>query len=243
MPDCTVRRHACFSVATLNLHCGRGTDGSRFDIVAACASLDADVVALQEQSGPPGGPSAAAMIAAELGYWQYETTLSDRIDDSSGRWIEASEPSGGTWGLAVLTRFPIIRTADVALGQARRDPVRQAQVVTLGVGDFEIRVVNAHLTNRAPASLQQLCRLRQLLATDAERATVALGDFNVPGCLASAVTRYNPASRAPTWPARRPLLRLDNVLTQGCDVAASAVTVVHVGSDHRAIRAEVRPLS
>lgn len=212
-------------------------------MVAACALLDADVVALQEQTGPPGGPSAATTIAAELGYWLYETTLTDRIDDSSGHWIEASRPSGGTWGLAMLTRLPIIGTADVALGQARRDPERRAQVVTLAVDHTAIRIVNAHLTNRVPASLQQLCRLRQLLAADTGAPTVALGDFNVPACVAAAVTGYHAISHAPTWPARRPLFRLDSVLTLGCAVTASAPTVVHVGSDHRAVRAEVRPLT
>lgn len=232
---------ALLSVATLNLHWGRGADGLRFDVVAACASLDADVVALQEQTGPPSGPSAAATIAAALGYRRYETTLSDRIDDSAGCWIGASGPSGGTWGLATLTRLPIIQTANVALGQARRDPERRAQVVTLAVGQSAIRIVNTHLTNRAPASLQQLCRLRQLLAADTDAATVALGDFNIPGRLAAAVTGYDAVSRVPTWPAQRPRLRLDNVLTRG--FAAATATVVHVGSDHRAVRAEVRQLT
>lgn len=241
-PELSARHSASLSVATVNLHWGRGADGKRFDVVAACASLHADVVALQEQTGPPGGPSAAAMVAAELGYHRYETTLSDRIDDSVGRWIGASEPSGGTWGLATLTRLPIVRTADVALGQARRDPERRAQVVTLAIGESAVRIVNTHLTNRAPASLQQLRRLRQLLAADPDVATVVLGDFNVPGRLA-VVVGYDVVSRAPTWPARRPLLRLDNVLTRGCAVAAAKATVVHVGSDHRAVRAEVRPVT
>lgn len=231
------------SVATLNLHWGRGADGSRFDIVAACALVDADVIALQEQTGPPGGPSAATVIAAELGYWRYETTLSDRIDDSAGRWIGASGPSGGTWGLATLSRLPVIQTADVALGRGRRDPKRLAQVLMLSVGGSTIRIVNAHLTNRAPASLRQLHRLRQLLDADRGTVTIALGDFNVPGFIAAAVTGYDPVSRAPTWPARRPLLRLDNVLSRDCDVAAATVTVVHVGSDHRAVRSGVRLLT
>jgi endonuclease/exonuclease/phosphatase family metal-dependent hydrolase len=230
-------------VATLNLHWGRGPSGTRFDVVSACASLDADVIGLQEQTGRPGGSSAAARIAEELGYQHYETVLSDRFDDSAGRWIGSAEPSGGTWGMATLTRFPIIQTADVTLGRARRDPERRAQVVLLAVGTSTIRIVNAHLINRLPASLRQLCRLRRLLAADARYPTVVLGDLNVPGFVATTVTGYETASRAPTWPTRRPMLRLDNVLIRGCVITGPSVTVTHVGSDHRAVRAEVHLLA
>jgi endonuclease/exonuclease/phosphatase family metal-dependent hydrolase len=227
-------------VATLNLHGGRGADGQRFDIAEACASLDADVIALQEQSGPPGGPGGGAAIARELGYRHYETVLSDRFDDSTGRWTEPDQPSRGTWGMATLTRLPIVRTGDVVLGQARRDPERRAQVLLLAVGQSVIRIVNTHLANRPPASLRQLRRLRRLLAAD-DHPTVMLGDLNVPGFLAAMVTGYQPASRAPTWPAPRPMLRLDNVLIRGCAVTRQTATVTHVGSDHRAVRVEVRP--
>jgi endonuclease/exonuclease/phosphatase family metal-dependent hydrolase len=242
-PDHAVPHQTSLIVATLNLHWGRGANGTRFDIVSACASLDADVIALQEQTGPPGGSSAAALIAEELGYQHYETVLSDRFDDSAGRWIGSAEPSGGTWGMATLTRLPIIRTADVTLGRARRDPERQAQVVLLAVGTSAMRIVNAHLVNRPPASVRQLYRLRRLLAADAHHPTVVLGDLNVPGFMATAMTGYETASRAPTWPARRPVLRLDNVLIRGCAVTGPSGTVTHVGSDHRAVRAEVRLLA
>lgn len=242
-PELTPCRKGWLRVATLNLHWGRGADGRRFDTVAACASLDADVLALQEQTGPPGGPSAAAAVAAQLGYRRYETVLSDRVDDSAGRWIGVHEPSGGTWGLALLTRLPIARRADVALGRARRDPERQAQVVTLAVEQSDVRIINTHLTTRAPASLQQLRRLRQLLAADPEMPTVALGDFNMPGRLVTAVTGYDAVSRAPSWPGEQPMFRLDNVLTRLCCVARGTAAVVHVGSDHRAVRADVRPLT
>ena len=244
MPYLTARCQTSLSVATLNLHWGRGADGTPFDVVAACASLDADVIALQEQTGPPGGPTAASKIATELAYWRYETALSDRVDDSTGRWLAASEQSRGTWGLATLTRLPLIRATAVTLGQGRRDPERLAQVVAVDdARGSTIRIVNAHLANRLPASLQQLRRLSWLLAADVGTVTIALGDLNVPGFIAAAMTGYDIASRAPTWPAKRPVLTLDNVLTRGCEAGSADVTVVHVGSDHRAVRAVVRPLT
>ncbi len=113
--------------------------------------------------------------------------------------------------------------------------------MAVAAGGSTIRIVNAHLANRAPASLQQLRRLRWLLAADVDTVTIALGDLNVPGFIAAAMTGYDIASRAPTRPAKRPMLRLDNVLARGCETGSVKVTVMHVGSDHRAVRAAVCP--
>ena len=59
----------------------------------------------------------------------------------SGRQSQAAAPGHGH---AHQAPEVIIRTADVALGRARRDPERQAQVVLLAVGTSAMRIVNAH---------------------------------------------------------------------------------------------------
>ncbi len=65
MPDSS---GSALTVASLNLHAGVDDRNVPFDVVGACALLDADVVVLQEVWWPHGGPSQADDIGRALGY-------------------------------------------------------------------------------------------------------------------------------------------------------------------------------
>jgi endonuclease/exonuclease/phosphatase family metal-dependent hydrolase len=67
------------AVATFNLHAGVNGWGRAFDVVSACADLDADVLVLQETWTPAGGEGLAAAVASSLGYEAHEVALSDAI--------------------------------------------------------------------------------------------------------------------------------------------------------------------
>ncbi len=82
------------TVASLNLHAGVDERNVPFDVVGACAALDADVVVLQEVWWPAGGRSQAALAADALGYRVHWATF------GTGRRFPEPEAGGeriGRW--------------------------------------------------------------------------------------------------------------------------------------------------
>ena len=82
------------TVASLNLHCGYGSLGKPFDVVAALGELDAEVICVQEAWTPTSG----------------ETVTADGADGAADRPADAAD---GTHGAAD-------RPADAADGAADR---------------------------------------------------------------------------------------------------------------------------
>jgi endonuclease/exonuclease/phosphatase family metal-dependent hydrolase len=62
-------------VANFNIHCGMDGWARRFDVTAACAEIDADVLVLEENWAPQGGRSIASRVAGDLGYELAEAEL------------------------------------------------------------------------------------------------------------------------------------------------------------------------
>ncbi len=62
-------------VANFNIHAGVDGWARPYDLTVACASLDADVLVLEENFAPDGELSAAARVAASLGYELCEVGL------------------------------------------------------------------------------------------------------------------------------------------------------------------------
>jgi endonuclease/exonuclease/phosphatase family metal-dependent hydrolase len=148
------------TVATFNVHCGVDGWGRPFDVVAACAALDADVLVMQESWTPAGGgPSTAAVVGQQLGYQVYEEQLATgRIfpphPSANHRWgprprmasvvfrldhprqrrenFDRLHPtfSLGTFGLAVLTRVPVRHREVIPLGQLKTDASRRLAIAT-----------------------------------------------------------------------------------------------------------------
>ena len=58
----------------------------------------------------------------------------------------------------------------------------------------------------------QLVRLTRRLAASTA-PTVIAGDLNMPGPVSGLAVGYSPAVHGPTYPAHRPLLQLDQMLT------------------------------
>jgi endonuclease/exonuclease/phosphatase family metal-dependent hydrolase len=81
------------SIANYNLHCGMDGWGRPYDYLAAIASLDADVIVLEEAWTPAGDESGgqAAEAAAMLGYQIVAHTLGD------GRRIRPQRGAPHTW--------------------------------------------------------------------------------------------------------------------------------------------------
>ncbi len=224
-------------LASLNTHGGRGADGRPYDLEAACRRFKADIIVLQEVWRPRSGPDLVADIAAALGT---ELLRADLVKDTNLRSFGiADEMARGRWGLATLTTMPVTGYEVVDLGRIAGDPTpRAAQLVTVELpGRGPLRIANTHLTYRLLSPVQ-LLRLVRRLDTD-NIPTVIVGDLNMPGPLTGLAAGYAPAVSGRTFPAHRPLLQLDHILTSRRVARCGGEVLPPAGSDHLPVRARL----
>ena len=225
-------------LASLNTHGGRGADGRPYDLEAACRQFKADIIVLQEVWCPHGGPDLVADIAASLGT---ELLRADLLDDTNLRSFGiADETAPGRLGLAALTTVPVTGYQVAGLGQIPGDPIpRAAQLITLDLpGRGPLRIVNTHLTYRLLSPVQLLRLVRRLIADDIP--TVIAGDLNMPGPLTGLAAGYAQAVSGRTYPAHRPLVQLDHILTSRRVAGCGGAVLPPAGSDHLPVRARLR---
>jgi endonuclease/exonuclease/phosphatase family metal-dependent hydrolase len=225
-------------LASMNLHGGRGADGTPFDVTAACRQLEADVIVLQEAWWPTGQPDQVAEAARALGAQVIRTYLA--TDTDLRRLAIAPDPRHGRWGLAVVTALPVTGYQVADLGRTPGDQVdRGAQLVTVTTpAGASLRVVNTHLTHRLLSPVQ-LVRLTRRLAAGTV-PTVIAGDLNMPGPVTGLAVGYAPAVNGRTFPAGSPLVQLDHILTGRAVRASDGQVLPPAGSDHLPIRACVQ---
>ena len=237
------------SLAGLNLHCGLDRHGRPYPVERAIASLDTDVVLVQENWRPAGGISVAAAAARACGYRILELDLVTGIPLAGLRIVRGPVPDEtGAFGLAVLSRLPWHSHTTIGLGAAGGDVVgarsAQAVQVELPTGGT-LRLANAHLTHRLAYGPQQLARLLRGLSGSTV-PTVIAGDLNMCRPTIHLARGYRPAVRGRTWPAHRPVAQIDHVLTGPGVTAVRAGVGPATGSDHLPVRARltvVQPLS
>jgi len=208
------------TVATWNLAGGRDGGGYPFDVVTACAGLDADVLALQETLTPDRS-DLAVEVAGALGYAHVVT---------------AGDPERRAH-VALLSRLPLRRRSPIALAPTPGwcGPRWAARAVVDPDG-WGVDATVVHLCHRPDAAGRQLRNLGRFLGTDGSPALL-VGDFNLWGrAVRRLLPTWNAADTGPTWPARRPRHAIDRVLQHGLEVVAASV-VDPGGSDHRAVRA------
>ncbi len=257
------------SLATFNTHLGVDGWGRPYDVVAACRSLDADVLVLQESWAPDGSPSLARRVADDLGYDLVEEPLGqgrllgpdpgadDRWGPSLGplstilhvdddpRWRQrrsGARRSGGrhgSWGLAVLVRVPARFLGVTRLRPLRRDPVRRL------VLSWEVPVGNGVLTVHGTHVSHLLqgspVHYRELSRALARggRPAVLAGDMNLWG---PAVSLQLPGWRRVVRGRTWPATRPHSQLDHvlvSGFVTGSGAVLGPLGSDHRPVRAEL----
>jgi endonuclease/exonuclease/phosphatase family metal-dependent hydrolase len=164
-----------------------------------------------------------------------ERPLSPRVLRSA-RFDEA-EP--GSWGIAVLSRLPILADEVLDLGRLPRDRVtRAALVVRVAVGSRPLTVVGTHMSHLTYGSPLHFLRLHDTLRRQADgQPSVLAGDMNLwgpPTSLFFADWRRTVSGR--TWPAWRPHSQIDHILVRGPVAASQSAVMPDFGSDHLAVR-------
>jgi endonuclease/exonuclease/phosphatase family metal-dependent hydrolase len=230
-------------VATYNIHRSRGLDRRTRPerIAAVLATIDPDIVALQEVIGPGlAGPGHAEQLGAALGMG----------------WVMAPTRELGRhqFGNVVLSRFPIREHAQLDLSWKTCEP-RGSQRVAIDVGSETcLQVYNVHLGTALLERRYQAPRLASWIQ-DRRVASpkIVLGDFNewgrglVADVLAegmASVDLYPHLKRRRTYPGFFPLLHLDHIYYLG-DIEVRRVELPRtrlalVASDHLPLVADVR---
>jgi endonuclease/exonuclease/phosphatase family metal-dependent hydrolase len=227
-------------LATLNIRHGAPSRGWRGDpdrVAAACAALAADVLALQEvdRGIPRSGRADLAKVAADAAGMEvvFAQTMAFR---------------GGQYGNALLVRGEIEDVEVVRLPGGyrfwvRREP-RNAIVATARLADHDdvaLSVAATHLSTQRWASRGQLSEVARALTARPE-PHVLMGDLNrtngeVAGHPATRLIDFVDGGE-PTFPAVKPVLRIDHIAVNGLTVEAVNAVRFPV-SDHLALVADV----
>ncbi len=238
-------RHRLITVASFNLHWGRRLRSARpYDVVDACAQLDADVLALQEVWRPDGGTSLAEQVAAALDYELHETWACRVTVDPVCRVVgHAGAPVGdGDSGQALLVRRGIAHgpvTVQPLGGFLFDDSDRAVISVELDVDGTAITVAGSHFPHLEHISPLLRWRLRRALPEPSQPAVV-MGDFNMWGWVTRFVLPgWRRAVSGATWPAPRPVFQIDHLMATPSVVVEDAEVVRAGGSDHLPIRARI----
>lgn len=230
---------ARFTITSFNALWGRSVDHAPFDLTAAVAGFDTDLIAIQEVWDPADRPGQLQEAGAELGYRTIHVPLSGSTVDPTPQITPHPAEASGTWGVALLSRLPVTATRVVDLGRLveRWDVAeRHAAIATVDVGGTTVAVAAVHLSFVVPNAAAQLRRLGGYLPTD--RPTVVVGDCNLWGPLAArALGRHRRAVRGRTWPAHRPHSQLDHILVSSDVEVIEGSVLAPAGSDHLPIRA------
>jgi len=246
-------------IATFNILHGRSLDDGRVDVgrlAAAVASLDADVLGVQEvdRDQPRSHGADLTALAAEAMGAPEHRFVAALAGTPGGTWTAATgdeQPGTAVYGVALLSRYPVTSWRVLRLPAPRaglpmplpgsrrpvwvRDEPRVAvaAVVDGPLGAFT--VCTSHLSFLPGWNAAQLRRIRRRLRALPE-PLVLMGDLNMGPWQAARVTGLRPAATAPTFPADQPRRQLDHVLVSDGLAAAGPAEAPRLPlSDHRAL--------
>jgi endonuclease/exonuclease/phosphatase family metal-dependent hydrolase len=238
------------SVASFNAHWGVDARRRRyapFDVVEATQRIDADVVVLQESWRPDDGPAHHDLVAEALGYTSITVAPMGRaVVEPEPKVVSRPDPTraagAGDWCLAVLSRLPVTATQAHPFRRLRLDPSDRFVVrVDLEVDGTIVALHGTHMAHLEMGVALHTAGLRRALVP-ADRPGVLVGDMNMWGwCISAMAPRgWRRQRGSATFPSSRPLFRIDLLLTTEAVEVVSAEVLPDLGSDHRALRAELR---
>jgi endonuclease/exonuclease/phosphatase family metal-dependent hydrolase len=191
-------------VATYNLHGAVGLDGRRITSrsLDVLRRIDAHCFALQEfvNYPVPGGGTLLEHWCQSLGM--------------TGCFAPAFSRSGRIFGNAILSRFPLLHSAeqDISAPGCRRRTVLE---VLLAIGDKSLHVTTVHLGIRARARAAQRLILLELVRQHRGDTHLLMGDFNEwhvwNHTFRMLREHFDGGPAMPTFPAIAPALALDRI--------------------------------
>lgn len=245
-------------VATFNILNGRTASDHEVDLdvfQAAIASLDADVLALQEvdRSQPRSGHADLTAEAAEAMGAVDHRFVAALSGGPGATWIAATgreHPDAAAYGISLLSRHPVSAWEVVRLPTLHtrvpmwfrgnrlpllvRDEPRVAVAAVIDTPDGALTVANTHLSFVTWWGGRQLKALMASL-NGVEHPLVLMGDLNMSPERAAAITGMRSLIDAPTFPVDAPREQLDHVLADDSSQALAAEARVMPISDHRAL--------
>ena len=224
------------TLASWNIRAGLGRDFRRRPLrtIEVISSLDADVFVLQEADfRMHPRPAALPALHGRIGPFE----VIDLTPEAVGL---------GWHGIAILKQ-PGIRVQAIQRIDLPAFEPRGAVIVDMLVRDNPVRIVGVHLGLMRGNRRKQITYLTDRLSDLGPMPTIIAGDFNewrerkgletLPGWLRT-------HSPGPTFPAGRPLLKLDKIaMSHDIGLLDSAVCSdrnAQIASDHRPIRARFR---
>ena len=251
-------------LATFNVLHGRSIEDGRVDadrFAAAIATLDADLLALQEvdrnqaRSGHLDLPEIAAAAASALA-WRFTAAA---VGTANGGWRAAvpadAERDGPAYGVVLLSRYPVsgwyefrlppapIRSPVLLPGSGRiqllRDEPRVALAARVLTPAGAFTVAATHLSFVPGWNLAQLAGLARALRR-LPAPVILLGDLNIPGTTPGRLTGWSPLARLPTYPSPQPRVQIDHVLCSGPVPPVRSAEAPRLAiSDHRPLIVEL----
>ncbi|MEV6960299.1 endonuclease/exonuclease/phosphatase family protein [Streptomyces sp. NPDC051207] len=238
-------------VATYNIHAGAGEDGV-FDLdrtARAVRDLDADVIGLQEVDVHWGPRSEfvdeARALAEKLDMRVFFAPIYD---------MDPAAPGGERrrFGVAVLSRYPVLEAENHEITRLSTQTPGSAPApapgfaeVTVNVKGSHAHVYVTHLDYRANPSVReaQVADMLRILAAD-HGPKILVGDFNAEAAAPElaplwAELRDAAPDGGGTYPAIRPVKRIDFVTVSPGITVAGARTVATDASDHRPVVADL----
>ena len=228
-------------VLTYNIHHGEGIDG-KLDlprIAQVIQEANPDVVALQEVDQVTERTGKVDQ-AAELG----------RLTGMQAVYGKAMDYQGGGYGLAVLSRWPIVQDETIPLeAPGAREPriLLLTRIQPEGKGPaFWLGSTHLDHTGEETYRLQQIQTLESAAGGKGTDPIIVAGDFNaVPESqvmtqIFQSWTDAAALDPLPTVPTRNPRRRIDYILYRPANrwkVVETQVLPEEVASDHRAVLA------
>lgn len=224
-----------FRIATYNLQKCVGLDMRRRPdrSLSVIAALSADLVVLQEvDKRLPPRPAALPHDMAEQDGW---------------RILPFGAPGGSLgWHGNTMLALPGVTVCNTWHMVLPGLEPRGAIMAEIDTAIGPLRVVGLHLGLVRRDRLLQLARIQRRLRRMPPMPTVLAGDFNEWGsaaALAAAVDDKRFAPTPPSYPAPRPVARLDRIAT--CDALIARATgahttkPAHIASDHLPVWADL----
>jgi len=249
-------------LATFNILNGRTASDDQVELGVfrdAIASLDADVLALQEvdRNQPRSGHTDLTAAAADAMGADDHRFVAALSGSPGATWIAATgreQPDSAAYGIALLSRFPVAAWEVIRLPTLHtrvpmwfrgsrlptmvRDEPRVAVAALVDTPNGPLTVANTHLSFVPWWGGRQLRSLVRSLDRAGDDL-VLMGDLNMSSDRATTITGMRGLVEAPTFPSDAPREQLDHVLTAARWAAVDAEARRLPISDHRALIVDV----